>query len=86
MQACPSCHLLAGHDEKASEASMSALWGLLGDMMGEARARAGTPSAGSRYVEALLAGARKHLERGHQAYIRTTITRFKVCGAYRAAS
>ncbi|GLC39227.1 hypothetical protein PLESTM_000866000 [Pleodorina starrii] len=60
---------------------MSSIWGLLASVLGEARRRNVTPSAGGggqRYVDALVAGARKHLEEGHQRHMRATITRYKL--------
>ncbi|GFR48472.1 hypothetical protein Agub_g10163, partial [Astrephomene gubernaculifera] len=43
-----------------------------------APASSSSSSAGQRYVEALSAGARAHLERGHQAHMRATISRYKL--------
>lgn len=63
----------AGH-----ETPMSTCWALLTDELQEARSRGVTPSAGGRYTEALLAGARKHLERGHQQHVRATIARYRL--------
>jgi hypothetical protein len=58
---------------------MSTIWGLLASVLGETRRRNVTPSAGGqRYVDALVAGARKHLEDGHQRHMRSTITRYKL--------
>ncbi|EFJ49173.1 hypothetical protein VOLCADRAFT_120776, partial [Volvox carteri f. nagariensis] len=69
------------HEDKpgGQDFPMSSIWGLLVSVLGEARRRNVTPSAaGHRYVEALVAGARKHLEDGHQRHMRTTITRYKL--------
>ncbi|KAG2493502.1 hypothetical protein HYH03_008318 [Edaphochlamys debaryana] len=77
------------HEDKApgQDTSMASVWALLADVLQEARARGLTPSAGagsgpssssSRYVDALAAGARKHLERGFRAHVRSTIARYKL--------
>ncbi len=82
------------HEDKAPghDTPISSIWSLLADVLAEARARGVTPSAGGggaaatpggaaaggRYVDALAAGARRHLERGHAAHVRSTISRYKL--------
>ncbi|KAL6753158.1 Nup93/Nic96-domain-containing protein [Haematococcus lacustris] len=64
-----------------ADSSMRACWSLLVDMLAEARGRGvgGQAAAGgSKFVEALAAGGRKHLERGHCQHMRNTLLRHKV--------
>lgn len=68
----------AAHEDRSHETTMSACWQLLHDVLREARAKGLTPSAsGPRFTEALLSGARRHLEKGHAAHVRATIHRHK---------
>ncbi|KXZ50944.1 hypothetical protein GPECTOR_14g190 [Gonium pectorale] len=69
------------HEDKApgQETLMSTVWALLADILGEARRRGVSPAASpARYADALAAGARAHLERGHAAHVRATIARYKL--------
>ncbi|PNH02950.1 hypothetical protein TSOC_011032 [Tetrabaena socialis] len=68
------------HEDKAPghETSICSVWALLEDVLAEAQQRGVGPSAGPRYVDALAAGARRHLERGHKAHVRSTISRYKL--------
>lgn len=70
---------------------MSSIWALLVGVLGEAKRRnvvassptaagggAGSRMESQRYVEAIVAGARRYLEEGHQRHMRATITRYKL--------
>jgi len=65
------------NEDKSHETAMSSCWMLLGDILGEARTRGMAPSNGVRFQEALLIGARKHLERGHVQHTRNLLLRHK---------
>ncbi|GIL76174.1 hypothetical protein Vretimale_5759 [Volvox reticuliferus] len=68
------------YDEKplAQDLPISTIWGLVVRVLNEARRRNVTPASPGRYVDALVAGARKHLEEEFQHHVRTTITRHKM--------
>ncbi|KAG2437935.1 hypothetical protein HXX76_005551 [Chlamydomonas incerta] len=80
------------NEDKApgQDTSIASVWALLADVLAEAKARGLAPSApggaagggaaggSGRYVEALAAGARKHLERGFKSHVRSTISRYKL--------
>ncbi|KAG1678895.1 hypothetical protein FOA52_003563 [Chlamydomonas sp. UWO 241] len=66
------------NEDKAHETVMSNCWALLGDILGEVKARGVGPSNGGRFIDALLTGARKHLERGHAQHTRNLLLRHKL--------
>eukprot|EP00198_Chlamydomonas_reinhardtii_P014412 XP_001703749.1 predicted protein [Chlamydomonas reinhardtii] len=81
------------NEDKApgQDTHISSVWALLADVLAEAKQRGLAPSApaggaagggvaggSGRYVEALAAGARKHLERGFKSHVRSTISRYKL--------
>lgn len=72
-EACASC------EEKTSEGSMTGCWQLLQDILSEAKAQGLSPvTLAPKYKDALIQGARNHLERGHAGHIRTAITRHRL--------
>ena len=44
------------HEDKAHETAMSGCWALLGDVLGEAKAKGVQPGSTARFTEALLQG------------------------------
>ncbi|MEW5300072.1 MAG: hypothetical protein WDW36_003029 [Sanguina aurantia] len=59
-------------DDRTHETRMSSCWALLGDILKETRRSEAAPTS-AIFTEALLTGARKHLETGHTVHTRNHI-------------
>mmetsp|Transcript_26955 Transcript_26955/g.58903 ORF Transcript_26955/g.58903 Transcript_26955/m.58903 type:complete len:850 (+) Transcript_26955:117-2666(+) len=66
------------NEDKSHETTMSSCWTLLSDILAEARARGVASSPVNKFAEALVQGARKHLERFHAVHTRNTVLRHKL--------